>query len=253
MPSAEINWFAETFNKSCIEIKDAWEAFGAEKLSNEPAPDQLCDAMEQLIELLYRYENSQQQIQPESEEQIPEGLNISELGSYGFSILENFIQMTGDLGLKTAEYPWEQLSVSLALWMARQGAELYNLGLTVNGFASIANQTLDTRQLEQLYHTMGEVLDAVSPIVKEEAIAITADAQHPWRLLVFNRAIVATRTLSPQLMEKAFSAITEYLPEDAPDFFRQGMEQVELQNYPNPVRSIIEYYYQTWPAKRTLH
>lgn len=251
MPSADINWFAETFNKSCIEIKDAWEAFGAEKLSNEPAPDQLCDAMEQLIELLYRYENSQQQIQTESEEQIPEGLNISELGSYGFSILENFVQMTEDLGLKTTEYPWEQLSVSLALWMARQGAELYNLGLTINGFASIANQTLDTRQLEQLYHIMGEVLDAVSPIVKEEAIV--ADIQHPWRLLVFNRAIVATRALSPQLMEKAFSAITEYLPEDAPDFFRQGMEQVELQNYPNPVRSIIEYYYQTWPAKRTLH
>ncbi len=220
MPSADMNWFAETFSKICLEIKDAWEAFGTEKLSNDPAPDQLCGAMEQLIELLYRYENSQQQVQPVTEEPIPEGVNISELGSYGFSILENFAQMTDDLGLKTAEYPWEQLSVSLALWMARQGAELYNLGLTINGFASIANQTLDTRQLEQLYLAMGEVLDAASPVVKEEAI--TADMQHPWRLLVFNRAIVATRTLSPQLMKKAFSAVTEYLPDDAPDFFRQG-------------------------------
>lgn len=247
-----MNWFVETFSKSCLEIKDAWEAFGTEKLSNDPAPDQLCGAMEQLIELLYRYENSQQQVQPGSAEPIPEGVNISELGSYGFSILENFVQMTDDLGLKTAEYPWEQLSVSLALWMARQGAELYNLGLTINGFASIANQTLDTRQLEQLYLTMGEVLDAVSPVVKEEAV--TADnMQHPWRLLVLNRAIVATRTLSPQLMEEAFSAVAEYLPDDAPDFFRQGIEQVDLQNYPDPVRSVIEYYHQTWPVKRTLH
>ena len=251
MPSADINWFAETFNKSCIEIKDAWEAFGAERPSNEPAPDQLCDAMEQLIDLLYRYENSQQQIQLESEEQIPEGVNISELGSYGFSILENFVQMTDDLGLKADEYPWEQLSVSLALWMARQGAELYNLGLTVNGFASIANQTMNTQELELLYHTMGEVLDAVSPTAREESIV--ADTQHPWRLLIFNRAIVATRTLSPQLMEKAFSAITEYLPEDAPNFFRQGMEQVDLQNYPDSVREVIEYFFQTWPANRTLH
>lgn len=250
IPPADINWFAKTFSEDFQGFHEAWLTAGSPELVDEPSPEQLSDAMEQLIDLLYRFDENSQLLNAGATKE-DSGPDLSELGSYGFSILENMVQLTDELGLDNSQYHWEELAVSLALWLARQGAELTLISLIVNGLASMANQSMDQGQLENLYHTMGEVLDAVNPNIMEEGYS--ADLQHPWRLLLMNHAIVATRTLSPRLMTESFNAVAEYLPEEAPEFFHQGMDQVAVQKYPDPVRDVILHFCDNWPTNRILH
>ena len=54
-------------------------------------------------------------------------------------------------------------------------------------------------------------------------------------------------------MEEAFSVLTRALPEDAPGFFSQGMEQMDLLNYPRHVRDVMDRYYRKWSVDRSLH
>ncbi|MES9903283.1 MAG: hypothetical protein ABW168_11500 [Sedimenticola sp.] len=249
IPPADINWFAETFSENFQMFHEAWITAGSPELTDEPSPEQLADAMDQLISLLYRFDENSQQLQPVAEETaIPD---LSELGNYGFSILENLMQLTAELGMEGDNYAWESLAIGLALWIARQGGDLSLITLTVNGLATIANDAMEPRDLEKLYHTMGEILNAVSPTVSEEGQ--NEDLQHPWRLLLLNRAIVATRTLSPRLMVEAFNSIAEYLPDEAPEFFHEGMGQVEIQNYPKQVQDVIRRFCDDWPTNRILH
>lgn len=250
IPPADINWFAETFSESYEMFYEAWLTAGSPELSDEPSPEQLADAMDQLISLLYRFEDNSQLLLPPTTTEST-GPDLSELGNYGFSILENLAQLTNELGMESNHYPWESLAIALALWIARRGGDISLISLTVNGLATIANDSMEPGQLEQLYHTMGEILDAVSPTISEEGQS--DDLQHPWRLLLLNRAIVATRTLSPRLMEEAFGSITEYLPDEAPEFFREGMGQVDIQNYPEQVRDVIRQFCENWPTNRILH
>ena len=77
--------------------------------------------------------------------------------------------------------------------------------------------------------------------------------EHPWRVLNLNRAIVATHTHNPRVMEEAFETLLQNLPEDAPAFFREGMGRMEALNYPPRVREVMERYYRKWCLQHTLH
>ena len=81
----------------------------------------------------------------------------------------------------------------------------------------------------------------------------SADPSRPWRILLLNRAIVATRSHQPALMEEAFESVVEYLPEEAPTFFREGMEQMDALNYPPQVRNLMQGFYQQCCGRRVLH
>ena len=145
----------------------------------------------------------------------------------------------------------EQLAVSLAFWVIGQEGELSTIELVVNGLARTANKTHDAQELERLFIAMSDLLYALSPSVLQQKSAPLG--QQPWQLLLLNRAIVATRSLSPQLMENAFSDVVEHMPDQAPDFFREGMEQVKLREYPAKVSEVIERYYREWPVEKILH
>jgi hypothetical protein len=47
--------------------------------------------------------------------------------------------------------------------------------------------------------------------------------------------------------------LTASLPEDAPRFFTEGMQQMEALNYPEPVREVMEKYHRQWTVNRALH
>ena len=69
-----------------------------------------------------------------------------------------------------------------------------------------------------------------------------------------NRAIVATRTLDPGLMESAFDTLVTELPEDAPRFFAEGMGQLDIVGYPPRVREVMtRYYVRFGSTSNTLH
>ncbi|MEW8206798.1 MAG: hypothetical protein AB2746_11800, partial [Candidatus Thiodiazotropha taylori] len=73
------------------------------------------------------------------------------------------------------------------------------------------------------------------------------------RSLLINQASIATRSHRPGLIERAYEIPDEYIPEEAPAFFKEGMSQMDALNYPQQVREVVEKYYNLWSSPRTLH
>jgi hypothetical protein len=248
IPPADINWFAEQFADISQEMLDAWEDAGKPTVGDEPSPDLLCDAMDQLIDLLKIIDSGTPK---ENDPSVNEDADITELGDYGLSILEEFINLAEAFNLPEQIPNWEQLSIALGRWVIIHEGEVSILSSVVNGLAYLANHTTEQVMLEGLYLVMSEIVEAVPLSSIEDSDS--DDPLEPWRILIFNRAIVATRVFSPRLMDESFRDIAEYFPNEAPDFFREGMEQMDIQGYPQEVREVMESYYNTWPMKRTLH
>jgi hypothetical protein len=106
------------------------------------------------------------------------------------------------------------------------------------------------RDLAGLYALMTEMVEGMSPARIQDSGNFPS---RPWRVLLLNRAIVATRSQRPALMVAAFDSLVEHLPEDAPDFFREGMGQMEALQYPAPVRELMQRYYDRWCTGQRLH
>ena len=69
------------------------------------------------------------------------------------------------------------------------------------------------------------------------------DPGRPWRILHINRSIAATRTHNRELMRKVFDELVETLPEDAMQFFKQAIHEVDRRNYPAAVRELFQEYF----------
>jgi len=73
-----------------------------------------------------------------------------------------------------------------------------------------------------------------------------SDPQRPWRVLLLNYAIVATRTHQLSIIDSVYQFFVEHLPEDASQFFTEAMSQMETQNYPVEVKQVVEKFYQQY-------
>jgi len=175
---------------------------------------------------------------------------VTELGEHGLTLLEGLDGWVEELGLVPDRAVLDRVFPGLAVWLARRGAELGHLEPVVNALARLANRTFEPAELAALCDRMGEVLGAASPVVRADLD--DASPGRPWRVLNINRGIVATRSHDPERMERAFEDLTRNLPRDAPQFFREGMGQMEALSYPAHVRAVMERYYRTWSA-RTVH
>ena len=252
LPPIDLSWFAENLTDTVQEILDAWSDSNAFDASKETAPPELLkESLKQLIEVLRIQEWNNNPSQG-GRNGAPGEVDISELGDYGLNMLGELSRLSLDLGLEGKIERLEQLALSLGLWVARQNGELNSLELVVNGIARIANQSQEQVELERLFYVMGEILDAVSPVDSSGQVFENV-MNNPRHLLLLNRAIVATRTHLPKLMETAFAEIVDHLPDAAPGFFSEAMEQVRVQDYPEEVREVIERYYCEYPPVSTLH
>lgn len=176
---------------------------------------------------------------------------IGALGDHGIDLLARLAAVAQRLGRPEEAGAVEILTLPLACWVARHGGEVENLGPVVNALAGLANRLRRPAELERLYALASEVTAAVSPRLSQDPG--THDPARPWRVLILNRAIVATRSLQPALMDEAFEHLAEHLPHDAPGFFREGMEQMEALNYPEQVRTVMTRWYDLWCRRATLH
>lgn len=248
LPPTNLSWFAETLSDTVQDIIEAWNESGGAAAGDEISPELIRNALQQLVEVLQRHEWL---ADPAREPGIEaESVDVTELGDYGLTMLTDLFGLAQDLQMPDACTALERLALSLGLWVVEQQGELNRIDLLVNGVAHVANQTSSALELERLFYLMGDILDAVPDLQAEEP----ADSPPaPRKLLLLNRAIVATRSLSPELMETAYAEVAEQLPREAPGFFHEGMEQVQLQNYPDPVRRVIERFYLDWSQPNTLH
>ena len=182
----------------------------------------------------------------------PERDQVTELSELALGLLGELVTLAATLGLDDIGQDARTLSLDLATWTAEQGAMLRVIEPVVEALASEANGSRDPQQLTDLYDRITRVMEAVAPAARK-----SGNPHRPsraWRLLLMNRAIVATRTLDPGLMESAFDTLVTELPEDAPRFFAEGMGQLDIVGYPPRVREVMtRYYVRFGSTSNTLH
>lgn len=177
---------------------------------------------------------------------------LHDLASVGLRLYAELAAWARQLGLERDALAIEALTVPFSVLLARRGAELSSLETVVDALAVLANGLSDPGELAQLFALMGEIASAVSPAIVQDLDRTSP--RRPWRVLLLNRAIVATRSHRPALMAPAFDAVVEHLPEDAARFFEEGMAQMDALDYPPHVRAVVErYYLRQGPAPHTLH
>ncbi|NKN33346.1 hypothetical protein [Marichromatium bheemlicum] len=164
--------------------------------------------------------------------------------AHGLDLLEQLAALARTLQLPTHARHVTCLALPLSCWVLRQGGELLRPAPLVDATAGLANTTVDIDELRSLHRLISEILDGVGAERLQDPAG--PEAAQAWQVLIYNRAIVATRTQHPALMRAAFDALVELVPELAPGFFREGMEQMETRDYPAQVRALMQTYYSRW-------
>ena len=106
-------------------------------------------------------------------------------------------------------------------------------------------------QIAELARVIREIIDAAADEIRQDLEQ--SNPMRPWRIINLNYGIVATRSHDPVLMDEAFGALVENLPQDARAFFREGMQQMDIVGYPEEVREVVEKYDRMWGSGDTLH
>ena len=230
------------------------------QLTATPPPDLLQRALGQFFDVL-------SYIETEDEDQLPADKppfapitaanddaidihDITVLLSYGFRLLDDLIGWCNALDMETTRHDLHVVVVSIALWTIRRGGRIDTPETAVNALADLANRTNETEPLQRLSAIMDEIETALPEEIKRDHDG--DNTAHPWRVLMLNHGIVATRTHEPQIMEPVFERIVTLLPEDAPGFFAEGLKQLDIVGYPEPVRVMMQNFYRrTHPE--TLH
>ncbi|HQU15356.1 MAG: hypothetical protein B7Z66_08400 [Chromatiales bacterium 21-64-14] len=255
LPPADIHLLADALRDAVDEVVEIYEQ-DAPPATGQVTPKLLAEAAGQLIEILKRIDSDHNADTPPLDpDPHPPGPaseeDLSQLADYGLSLLGDLAAWAERLGVQDRKRDLELLAFPLALWVTRHGGELRTMEPVVNAVAVLANQSKDNRALEELYGATGELIDAAALTIRQDLEK--GNPGRPWRVLNLNRAIIATRTHNPRIMEQAFGTLVQNLPEDAPAFFREGMGQMDALDYPAPVRAVMERYYRRWCLQHTLH
>ncbi len=180
---------------------------------------------------------------------LPDG-DATRLGDGGLLVLMELTNLSQQLGLPKVKADIELLAVSVSDWIIRHAGEIRTLEPIVNGLAVVANELREPPSLEEMAAFMGRVIKATEAATANDLDR--SDATRPWRVLHINRAIVATRSYNTELMASVFDELIQALPDDAQEFFREGMRQMEVVDYPARVRTVMGHYFQAL-TQHSLH
>lgn len=202
-------------------------------------------AFEQLLDVMARIESDTQAASDAA------GGDITEIGAYALRLQESLAGIAEKPGLAEQQQPLATLTINLASWIACHNGQLETLEPIVDALALLANTTQEPQQLEQLSSVIEQIIGAVSAPVSQDLEKMNPG--RPWRVLLLNHGIVATRSHNTERMESAFALLTSKLPEDATRFFSEGMQQMDALDYPPRVREVMEKFHREWPVNRSLH
>lgn len=142
---------------------------------------------------------------------------------------------------------FEEFLFLYTLWLAKSGGPITQLIPVVNLIAALSNRLRDQQILKQFLANIEIIINAAGQSIKDDMD--DRDPRRPWRVLLLNYAITATRTHDPVLMEKTFQFLVQNLPDDLKQFFTEGMSQMTALNYPREVQDVMTKYYQQYAAQ----
>ena len=230
------------FKQAAEDIQNAYETHKT-STGIPVTPGQLIDGIEQFLSVVTRADKMEGETGPLTHE------DVDQLGDYGLNLLTDLGEWAKRLDCRNAYEELQKVSLAATDWIIRHDGRIRTMEPVVNAFSDIANTLHDPRELEKMASFMSQVLKHCPVLVKDTE---TTDAERPWRLLHINRGIVATRTHNPVLMQVVFDELVRAVPDEAPDFFREGMQQMDALGYPDEVREVMSRYYADW-TRPTMH
>ncbi len=245
LPDPTLANIREELSLALTELLDSYRTADYRADADSATPTLLAEAFEQLFDAMRRTEYDVR-----SGNQ-PEGDAVSGLGEYALELLEQALDWAKRLELPEIYQDLQAAVVSVARWIGRHGGAVQRLEPVVDALAQFANTTSESGELLTLYEAMNEIANTTADVIRQDLEK--TNPGRPWRVLHLNRAIVATRTHQPDVMDTAFQALVDNMPDDAPGFFSEGMEQMDLLNYPPHVREVMDRYYRKWSIDRSLH
>lgn len=210
----------------------------------DDSPERLLAVVREFVHMLISLDEHHGPLTP-----LPDD-DATRLGDTGLQVLAALTAACVQLGLPQARAELDPIAVTVGDWIMRHGGRIATLEPIVNGLAELANEAQGQPVLEEMTGFMGNLMDSVSDEIRADNDK--SESGRPWRVLQLNRAIVATRSHNTALMARIFDELIQGLPEDAPTFFREGMRQMEVIDYPPQVRAVMSHYFQAL-AQHTLH
>lgn len=227
---------AETILEICqtiqTEAKDS--ATDDHRLSN---PTQICHGLEHFCDIILELDQS-----PDSQLEPPDPTSdFSELADFGISLIAQLMDWAELLQLKEISNTLDDVIITTGVWCARNLGNIQQIDPLVNALTRVSNAHTEPDFLIELSQIYQEIANAIAPEIKQDMD--NKDPMRPWRILNLNYGIVATRSYNLTVMEQAFEQLLVRLPNDANKFFTEGMEQMEIIDYPTHVRDMMEKYY----------
>lgn len=139
------------------------------------------------------------------------------------------------------------LVIAAALWALRHGLEIAPVEPVVNALAERSNAARGREQLAAVFSLMQAVIDNV-----RERLGVDlerSNPERPWRVLHANLAITAIRSEEPALLDAAFDALDNALPDERASFYAEALPLSLAPGIAEAVRERIEERHLRWTAR----
>ena len=234
IPTPSLTQIPERLPKIKNMLLAAWRPQGAASQENDP--ESLIRLLDEFFTMLANLDQRYGENAP-----LPDD-DATRLGDTGLLVLAELTHMSQQLGVPQVKSELDLLAVTVSDWIIRHKGKIRTLEPIVNGLAIMANELHEAPTLEDMAAFMDQVMKSTAADIAADTDK--TDSGRPWRVLHLNRAIVATRSHNTELMAQVFDELIQGLPEDASDFFREGMRQMEVVDYPAKVRTVMTHYFQ---------
>ena len=140
------------------------------------------------------------------------------------------------------------LTIGVALWAMRHEVEMGAVETVVNALAQRSNEARSPQELAAVFGLMQGVIANVTPLLVADLER--SNPERPWRILHLNFAITAIRTEDGDMMDFAFDALDDALPDERGGFYSEAMALALGPSVAPTVRERIEARHLKWTADR---
>lgn len=138
------------------------------------------------------------------------------------------------------------LTLGVALWAMRHDVAVTVVEPVANALAVRSNRAASAQELAAVFGLMQGLIAHVKP--RLAADLERSNPERPWRILHANFAITAIRTGDPALMDFAFDALDEALPDERAGFYSEALALAMAPRFPAAVREPIEARHLKWTS-----
>jgi len=136
--------------------------------------------------------------------------------------------------------------LGVAIWAARHQVSLEPVEPVVNALAHRANAARTKQELAAVFGLTQGILAHVAP--RLAADLERSNPERPWRILHANLAITAIRTEDEAMMDHAFDALDEALPDERAGFYAEALALALSPAIAPAVRERIRARHLKWTA-----